>query len=107
MIWDIFKLETPIIAYSAGAIINSIQFNPKSQWIAVGTDLGVRIWDIASTDKKPIQEIVEENAKKNKKAKNQMLAKCLTICWNALGTRLFAGFNDSLIRVYENKKKGM
>lgn len=105
LVWDIFNLQKPVVSYESNAIVNSIQFNPTTQWIAAGTDNGILVWDIvkAETDLKPIQEIKEEHLKKAQKSKKNKLAKCLSLCWNALGSKIFAGFNDDVIRVYSSK----
>jgi len=68
------------------------------QWVGVGTENAVKIWDLMSTSTKPISTIETPPTKKEgKKIRNLM---CTALSWNADGKKLFAGFNDGLIRVH-------
>jgi len=93
-IWNIQDLQQNQREYDAGSTINQIAFNPKMQWVAAGTENGVKIWDLMSTSSKAIATL-EAPAKTGKK-----IPQCTALCWNSLGKKLFAGFTDGLIRVY-------
>lgn len=72
-IWDILNLTFPSREFDTGATINQIAFNPKLQWVAVGTDQGVKIYNLMSQSKAPICVIEAEPIVKNEnstKAKN-------------------------------------
>jgi len=51
-----------------------------------------------STSEKPIADLTAEPVKKDGKVRKQ--AQCTSLCWNALGKKLFAGFSDGVIRVW-------
>jgi guanine nucleotide-binding protein subunit beta-2-like 1 protein len=101
-IWDVTNLTAPYMTLDTGSTINSIAFHPRFQWIAVGTDNGVKIYDMQSTEKtnKPIAVLEPETINKGEKVKKKSLPVCTTISWNSNGKKLFAGFTDSLIRVW-------
>eukprot|EP01015_Nassula_variabilis_P026035 TRINITY_DN5156_c0_g1_i2.p1 TRINITY_DN5156_c0_g1~~TRINITY_DN5156_c0_g1_i2.p1 ORF type:complete len:355 (-),score=77.74 TRINITY_DN5156_c0_g1_i2:222-1286(-) len=108
-IWNFNDLEAPNNQYETGATINAICFNPKMQWIAIGTENGVKIWDLYSDNETPIANIVGEPFKKVERTKRSKAPSCTSLTWNALGNKLYAGFNDGYIRVYhvllENSKQ--
>lgn len=98
-IWDILDLQHNSREFDAGSTINQIAFNPKLQWVAAGTENSVKIWDLMQTNTKPIASI-EVEAKKTGTSKKQKVPICTSLTWNALGKKLFCGFSDGLIRVY-------
>eukprot|EP01016_Furgasonia_blochmanni_P009640 TRINITY_DN13_c0_g1_i8.p2 TRINITY_DN13_c0_g1~~TRINITY_DN13_c0_g1_i8.p2 ORF type:complete len:393 (-),score=193.11 TRINITY_DN13_c0_g1_i8:361-1476(-) len=105
-IWSISDLSDYSRLYETGGIINSIAFNPKMQWIAVGTENGIKIWDLIDTSEKPIADIEGEAFKKAPRGKRAKAPACTSLTWNAVGKKLFAGFSDGLIRVYHVNYQG-
>jgi len=69
-IWDVTNLTEPSLTLDAGSTINSIAFHPRFQWIAAGTEQGVKIWDIQFDKKnyKPFATL-EPEAPKGEKTK--------------------------------------
>jgi len=53
-----------------------------------------------SNNEKPIADLVSECKVKDTKNKRAKLVPCTSLAWNALGKRLFAGFTDGLIKVW-------
>jgi hypothetical protein len=85
----------------------ALAFNPRCHWIAIGTEAGWQIWDFEAKDspiiadgefklEKPVQA---ENA--TKKVKQPKYHSVTSIAWNTLGTRLFVGFSNGHIKVYD------
>lgn len=104
IVWDVSNLTAPNAQFDAGCTINSIAFHPRFQWIAAGTEQGVKIWDMNNTtseknSNKPFT-VLEPEVPKGEKAKKKTLPVCTSIAWNSTGKKLFAGFTDGLIRVY-------
>ncbi len=101
-VWDIENLTEPIVEYKTNSEINDIKFNTANQWIAVATNDGVAIWDLQSENDDPLQKLTHETTKKIKKGKSgTMKEKCTSLCWDNEGHRLFAGFSDGAIRVWD------
>ncbi|KRW99612.1 WD40-repeat-containing domain [Pseudocohnilembus persalinus] len=104
LIWDIKDLRTASREFDAGSTIFQIAFNPKLQWVAAGTEQGVKIWDLMSANTKPIATLQAEQVVTETKEgtlKRQKLPMCVSLTWNALGRKIFAGFTDALIRVWQ------
>lgn len=78
--------------------INCVLFAPKRYWLVIGTQTGIKVWDLPTrkfvVDLKatPIDPI-------NEKQKTPI--GCTSIVWNKSGNLLFAGFTDNYIRVYK------
>jgi len=99
-IWDILNFTFPSREFDTGSTINQIAFNPKLQWVAVGTDQGVKIYNLMSQAKTPICVIEAEPLTKTETASKGKNPQCTSLTWNALGKKLFAGFTDGVIRTF-------
>lgn len=98
MLWDLnegkrlYKLE-------AGDIIHSLVFSPNRYWLCAATGTCIKIWDLES--KVIIDELrLEQEAYPTGKKEKATVPYCSSLCWSADGGTLFAGYTDSLIRVY-------
>jgi guanine nucleotide-binding protein subunit beta-2-like 1 protein len=60
-IWDVTNLTAPAFTFDCGTTINSIAFHPRFQWIAVGTDQGVKIFDMHNDKSKEPIAVLENN----------------------------------------------
>lgn len=78
--------------------INVVLFAPKNYWLVLGTDHGIKVWDLPS--KEFIFEIKASPIDANR-AKQQAPIACTSLAWNKSGQLLFAGFNDGYVRVYK------
>ncbi len=83
------------------APINSLKFAPKKYWLVMGTENGIRVWDLR--EKVTVTELraspIDPNLKSMKKP-----IQCTSLAWNKSGNILFAGFSDNIIRVYKIAK---
>jgi guanine nucleotide-binding protein subunit beta-2-like 1 protein len=68
-IWDILDLSNRSREFDANSQINQIAFNPKLQWVAVGTEKDIKVWDLMNTSTKPIATLEVEVQKKEKDGK--------------------------------------
>jgi len=103
-IWEVNDLTAPSREFNAGQQINQIAFNPKLQWVAAATEAGIKIWDLLSLNTKPLHILAAEVKKvEGKETKDAKAPQCVSITWNALGTKLFGGFSDGNIRVWQVK----
>lgn len=106
-IWNINDFTKPAKQYSVGAVISAIAFNPKTQWVAVASELGFKVYDLSKEDdvnvisniEHKVTTTVAEDKKDDKKVRERTLA-CTAIAWSATGTKLFAAFSDNVVRVY-------
>ncbi len=82
----------------AGSPINCVLFAPKKYWLILGTDNGIKVWDLPS--KEYIAEIKATPIDPNQEKMTGPIA-CTSLAWNKSGNLLFAGFADNYIRVYK------
>ena len=97
--------ENPV--YDAPAPVTTVAFNPKCHWVAVGTEIGWAIWDFESKDTPVIAdgefklEKVTQTQTESKKPKPTKYHQVTSIAWNTLGTRIFVGYSNGVIKVHE------
>lgn len=83
----------------ADSPINCVLFAPKKYWLVLGTETGIRVWDLPSKEfvvdikATPIEPV-------QGKSKGKPIG-CTSLAWNKSGNLLFAGFTDNYIRVYK------
>lgn len=102
-VWDLNDLTEEFRELKAGSSINKVSFNPKMQWVAAATELGVKIFDLNTDQETPFADIYVEKPKPKKEGKVRSGSDrfaCTAIAWNATGRKLFAAFSDNIIRVY-------
>jgi len=78
--------------------INVVAFAPKKYWLVLGTEKGIKVWDIPS--RKFIHEITATPLEQGQETRKASIA-CTSLAFNKNGTLLFAGFNDNYVRVYK------
>jgi len=93
MLWDLNE-GRHLSSLDAGDIIHALVFSPIRYWLCAATASAIKIWDLES--KVCVDELKVE-AKLNKKA---VPIQCISLAWSADGTTLFAGYTDSIIRVW-------
>jgi len=111
-VWNISNFEDPAREFDIGSTVNMIAFNPKMQWVAVAHDSGFSIYDMLAEADEPVglninmpvqaTPIVEGGKDDKRLVKEKRLA-CTSLAWNSTGLKLFAGFSDKSIRVYQIK----
>jgi guanine nucleotide-binding protein subunit beta-2-like 1 protein len=107
-VFDFSDVEKPMPTHDAGSSVNCLAFNPRSHWIAIGTENGWQIWDFEAKDTPVIadgnfklesKQSVEDKA--NKKQKAEKFHQVTSIQWNTIGNRLFVGFSNGHVKVYD------
>jgi len=107
-VFDFGDVEKPAPSRDAGSSVNCLAFNPRSHWIAIGTEFGWQIWDFEAKNTPVIAEgnfklegkkSLEE--KQSKKTKADKFHQVNSIAWNTLGNRLFVGFSNGDLKVIE------
>jgi guanine nucleotide-binding protein subunit beta-2-like 1 protein len=113
-IWNFDDTSKPEFEFLADASINQIAFNPQKEIIVVATEDGIQMWRLTKDEeslpytlqvemKRKESVIVEKVNEKNAKVPKVpqiKYHKCTSLCWDAVGKYLFAGFTDGIIRVY-------
>lgn len=93
MLWDLTEGKR-LYSLDAGDIIHALCFSPNRYWLCAATQSCIKIWDLES--KSVVDELrptVDDDAKDKKPY-------CVSLAWSADGETLFAGYTDSLIRVW-------
>ena len=105
-VFDFSDVEKSYPTHDVKAPINALAFNPRCHWIAVGTEVGWEVWDFESKDAPTVadgdfklEKVV--SAVESKKIKPQKYHSVTSIAWNNVGTRLFVGYSNGVIKVYE------
>lgn len=93
--WDYHDLRQPYMEYKCESMINALTFNTTYQWLAVATDTGIKIWDIANESQHLFAQIKITNKDEDAKPPRPV-----SLCWSANGRRIYAGCSDGYIRVY-------
>merc|ERR1719461_769390 len=97
MLWDLNEGKA-LSHLDAQSTINDLCFSPNRYWLCAATDQGdIRIWDLES--KQCVAELTldeEDDFPSNKRK-----PKCNCICWSGDGSTLYAGYSDSVIRVWK------
>jgi guanine nucleotide-binding protein subunit beta-2-like 1 protein len=101
-LWDINDLSEEYRSLNTGASINKVAFNPIKQWIAAAADNGVHIFDLNNESDEAIAKLIVEKPRKKKETKLRAESyACTSLAWSTNGRKLFAGFTDNIIRVYD------
>jgi len=100
-VWKYQDMTAPEFSWSAGASINVVAFNPLLQWVAVGTDNGIRLYDMDDTSsKKHAAELIPEFYGTSKTKNKGKAPPCTSLCWSPDGHTLYTGHSDGIIRVW-------
>lgn len=105
-VFDFSDVEKSLPNHDVTAPVNALAFNPKCHWIAIGTEVGWEVWDFESKDSPVIADGDFKLEKlqtltESKKIKPTKFHQVTSISWNTLGTRLFVGFSNGDIKVYD------
>eukprot|EP00178_Gracilaria_changii_P001169 TRINITY_DN11645_c0_g1_i1.p1 TRINITY_DN11645_c0_g1~~TRINITY_DN11645_c0_g1_i1.p1 ORF type:complete len:251 (+),score=27.30 TRINITY_DN11645_c0_g1_i1:307-1059(+) len=105
-VFDFNDVEKDNRTHDVSAPITSLAFNPKCHWIAIGTEIGWEVWDFESKDSPVIASDSfkldkVQSTTETKKIKPTKYHQVTSLSWNTLGTRLFVGFSNGDIKVYD------
>ena len=78
--------------------INCVLFAPKKYWLVMGTETGIKVWDLPS--KEFVCDLKASPIDADQEKRRTPIA-CTSLAWNRNGNLLFAGFTDNYIRVYK------
>jgi len=97
-LWDLNEGKQ-LYSLDAGEIIHALVFSPNRYWLCAATDECIKIWDLESKvivdTLVPAEEDMGYDMPSTKKAPH-----CTCLAWSADGSTLYAGYSDSLIRIY-------
>lgn len=99
-LWDLNEGKR-LYSLDAGDIIHSLVFSPNRYWLCAATDECIKIWDLESkivVD--TLKPYAEEEYAMEEGATAYKGPVCTCLAWSADGSTLFAGYTDTLIRVY-------
>jgi len=95
-LWDLNEGKH-LYSLDAGSIINALTFSPNRYWLCAGTDTSIKIWDLES--KSIVADLNKTNVENfNSKTNNPV---CTSLCWNADGNTLYAGYTDGVVRIWD------
>jgi len=109
MIWDVIQGKW-LTSYEYDSPINCVLFSQKLYWVIIGTEEGIKVFDLPSS--RNIQEIKETSMLTNERAAQETAGaggkvkapkyiSCTSLAWNNADDKLYAGFSDHCIRVYQ------
>jgi guanine nucleotide-binding protein subunit beta-2-like 1 protein len=99
ILWDLNEGKA-LLNLNSQSKINDLCFSPVRYWLCAATQTGdIRIWDLES--KTIVNELIlEKNSEMNNANIN---ISCNCISWSGDGNILFAGYSDSIIRIWKLK----
>lgn len=89
MLWDLGARQF-LYTLEAGGEIKSLCFSPSHYWLCAAVGSTIKIWDLSK--KTLIDEL---------KTDQRQRIECQCLTWSNDGSRLYAGYSDGAIRVWE------
>jgi WD40 repeat protein len=121
MVWDLIHGKW-LTSHDYDSPVNCVLFSQKLYWVIVGTEEGIKVFDLPSS--KNIQEIKEvsrlandvkqatqekdsADVRGNKvvKDKEPKYVSCTSLAWNKSDDKLYSGWSDHMIRVYQIEER--
>jgi len=96
MLWDLNE-GRHLSSLDAGDVINALCFSPIRYWLCAATGQTIKIWDLES---KVIVDELKINRMGHEPGKKAVPIQCISLAWSPDGQTLFAGYTDSLVRVW-------
>jgi guanine nucleotide-binding protein subunit beta-2-like 1 protein len=95
ILWEL-KEGKRLYSLPAGDIIYALSFSPNRFWLCAATQQEIVIWDLET------KEIIDTLSPEfpEIKSKKAQAPHCTCLAWSANGQVLYAGYTDSLIRVW-------
>jgi len=94
MLWDLNE-GRHLSSLEANDIIHALVFSPNKYWLCAATASGIKIWDLES------KICVDELKPEISQSKRAVPIQPISLAWSADGSTLFAGYTDSVIRVWK------
>jgi len=99
-IWDVTDLKKPKYEFEAGATINSVAFHPILPWIAAATENGIRIW-MMNENQKENQLLCNLDHTIEVSGHGKRRFGATSLAFSSNGEKLYGGFTDGVINVWE------
>merc|ERR1712111_336583 len=94
MLWDLNDGKH-LYTLDNNDIINALCFSPNRYWLCAATGPSIKVWDLES------KNMVEELRPEVPGSARAEPPQCLSLAWSADVQTLFAGYRDSMIRVWQ------
>jgi guanine nucleotide-binding protein subunit beta-2-like 1 protein len=94
MLWDLNEGKH-LYTLEAGDNIESLVFSPNRYWLCAASGNAIKIWDLES--KNVVDSLIADPISGDKGQRPNVLS----LAWSADGQTLFAGYTDSVIRVWQ------
>ncbi|KAK7269406.1 hypothetical protein RIF29_22134 [Crotalaria pallida] len=100
MLWDMIQGKR-LCSLETGYIIYAMSMNPARDWVSVGTEESVMIWDLERES--VIHELKTEEAEERvfNPYEEDGIIYCTSLSWSNDGSTLFCGYTDGVVRVWE------
>ncbi|KAK7269404.1 hypothetical protein RIF29_22130 [Crotalaria pallida] len=100
MLWDMIQGKR-LCSLETGFIIYALSMNPARDWVSVGTEESVMIWDLERES--VIHELKTEEAEERvfNPYEEDGIIYCTSLSWSNDGSTLFCGYTDGVVRVWE------
>jgi len=93
MLWNLAEKQ-PLSSFDAGSEVHALAFSPNRFWLCVALDSCIKIYDLEN--RVVVDQLVAESSGNSRK-----IPRCLSLAWSADGNKLFAGYDDNDIRVWQ------
>ncbi|CAK81381.1 unnamed protein product (macronuclear) [Paramecium tetraurelia] len=109
-IWNITDLKKPAFEYDAGGIINQLAFHPQQNWIVAATENGIKVWQISQEEKAETKTPIvtlDHHTETSVAGGVKKIQKhgAVSVALDANGAKLYGGFTDGSILVWEVSTK--
>eukprot|EP00823_Brevimastigomonas_motovehiculus_P006867 TRINITY_DN5888_c0_g1_i1.p1 TRINITY_DN5888_c0_g1~~TRINITY_DN5888_c0_g1_i1.p1 ORF type:complete len:345 (-),score=69.97 TRINITY_DN5888_c0_g1_i1:224-1258(-) len=99
MLWDLNEGRS-LSTLDAGDTIHALCFSPIQYWLCAATASSIKIWNLESKQCTATLTPTFPQQKKEGKESKAIPVQCISLCWSAEGSTLFAGYTDNTIRAY-------
>lgn len=96
MLWDLNESKH-LYSLTAGDEIHALVFSPNRYWLCAATASSIIIFDL---EKKSKVDELKPELNERAVGKKSREPECTSLAWSGDGQTLFAGYTDSIIRVY-------
>jgi len=98
-LWDLGEsAQNPLHSLEGGEEISTLIFSPNRYWLCAACGPSIKIWDL---EQKSLVEELKVQVTGDDSGKDPAPPKCTSLCWSADGLTLYAGYTDSVIRIWE------
>lgn len=102
-LWDLNEGKQ-LYSLNAETIIHALVFSPNRYWLCAATDECIKIWDLESkvvVDTLRVDLDQDGYDGEHVSSSTKRGPHCTSLAWSADGTTLYAGYSDSMIRIFQ------